>query len=251
MTVTGDEYAKTYAKTFGLRDDQMLVTGYPKVDYIFHPVENWKEKLTIPKAGKYIFWLPTFRNTCTPGMERHNHTSPKGASGLPIIETISQLEQLDDFLGKNDAALVIKLHPFQDRSLICNMSNYDNICLVENSEFLKEDIQINQILGYADALISDYSSAAVDYLVTDRPVGFTLDDIDTYEKERGFFWDNVKEMLPGCELYTYNDMFEFIKDVLAGNDPGWEKRQSLSEQMQKYKDDKNSARVFEAFNIRR
>lgn len=251
MTVTGDEYAKIYAKTFGLRDNQMLVTGYPKVDYIFHPVENWIEKLNVPKASKYVFWLPTFRNTCITGLERHNHTAPKGVSGLPVIETISQLEQMDDFLNKNDATLVIKLHPFQDRSLICNVNNFKNICLIENDDFLKEDIQINQILGYADALISDYSSVAVDYLVTDRPIGFTLDDVDTYEKERGFFWDNVKEWLPGSELYTYNDMFNFIKDVLAGNDPGKEKRQSISGQMQKYKDDMNSARVFEAFNIRR
>ena len=51
-------------------------------------------------------------------------------------------------------------------------------------------------------------------------------------------------------MYTYDDMFNFIKEVLSGNDPGREKRQSISEQMQKYKDDQNSARVFEAFNIR-
>ena len=99
-------------------------------------------------------------------------------------------------------------------------------------------------------MISDYSSVAVDYLVTDRPIGFTLDDFDTYKNERGFFWDNVRDWLPGSELYTYDDMFNFIKEVLSGNDPGREKRQSISEQMQKYKDDQNSARVFEAFNIR-
>lgn len=250
MTVTGDEYAKTYAKTFGLRDDQMLVTGYPRVDYIFHPLNNWTERLNVPKTEKYIFWMPTFRNTCTAGLERHNHTRPKGESGLPVIETFTQLEQIDKFLSCNSATLIIKLHPFQDRSLICDVSNLKNICFVENSTLLKEDIQINQILGDADALISDYSSVAIDYLVTDRPIGFTLDDVDTYKNERGFFWDNVRDWLPGSELYTYDDMFNFIKEVLLGNDPGKEKRQSISEQMQKYKDDKNSARVFEAFNIR-
>lgn len=250
MTVTGDEYARVYAKTFGLKDEQMLVTGYPRVDYIFHPVINWNEKLNIPKTKKYIFWLPTFRNTCTTGLERHNHTRPKGESGLPVIETFSQLEQIDKFLSCNNATLIIKLHPFQDRSLICDVSGLKNICLIENSVFFKEDIQINQILGYADALISDYSSVAVDYLVTDRPLGFTLDDLDTYKNERGFFWTNVKDWLPGCELYTYDDMYNFIKEVLVGHDPGKDKRQSISEQMQKYNDAKNSERVFEALGIR-
>ena len=57
MTVTGDEYARTYAKVFGLRDDQMLVTGYPKVDYVFHHDEKWRKKLKVRAAKKYIFWL--------------------------------------------------------------------------------------------------------------------------------------------------------------------------------------------------
>lgn len=249
MTVTGDEYARTYAKTFGLGDEQMRVTGYPRVDYIFHPIEDWAEKFNIPRTSKYIFWLPTFRNTCTTGLERHNHTVPKGETGLPVIETINQLEEIEHFLRVNDATLIIKLHPFQDRKLICDVSRFENIYLIENEDFLKNDIQINQILGNADALISDYSSVAVDYLVTDRPLGFTLDDVDTYGKERGFFWDNVKEWLPGSELYTYDDMFDFIKEVLAGNDPGKGKRHSISEQMQKYRDDKNSQRVLRTFGI--
>lgn len=249
MTVTGEEYAKTYAKVFGLRDDQMLITGYPKVDYVFHPREDWREQLGVKEAKKYIFWLPTFRNTDKPGLERHNHTVPKGDTGLPVVVSDDEMKKMDELLMQNDVAMIIKLHPFQNRKLICNMSKYANIQLIENEDLLRADIQINQILGYADALISDYSSVAVDYLVTDKPIGFTLDDVETYGKERGFFWPDVKAWLPGKEIYSYEEMYNFIHDVIRGDDPGADKRRSISHLMQKFNDDRNSERVFKALNI--
>ena len=113
----------------------------------------------------------------------------------------------------------------------------------------ENDIQINQLLGYADALISDYSSVAVDYLVLDRPVAFTLDDMETYGNERGFFWDDVKQWLPGEDIYTFEDFVSFIEDVMADRDNGKKKRDSISRLMQKYRDDKNSERVLKALNI--
>ena len=249
MTVTGEEYARTYAKVFGLRDDQMLVTGYPKVDCIFHPDADWQKKLNIKLAKKYVFWLPTFRNTNRPGLERHEHTKPEGETGLPVVATLDEMKFINKLLLEKDAVMIIKLHPFQDRKMICDMSDFSNVQLIENESLLQGDIQINQILGYADALISDYSSVAVDYLVKDRPVAFTLDDIETYEKERGFFWPDVKPHLPGKEIYNYEEFYSFVKDVLRGLDPGADKRHLICEEMQKFSDDRNSERVFRALGI--
>ncbi|MBQ8665513.1 MAG: CDP-glycerol glycerophosphotransferase family protein [Lachnospiraceae bacterium] len=249
MTVTGDEYARTYAKVFGLREDQMLVTGYPKVDYIFHPDNDWQKKLNVKPADRYVFWLPTFRNTNKPGLERHDHTKPKGETGLPVVASLEEMRSINNLLRKKDAVMIIKLHPFQDRNMICDMSEFSNIQLIENESLLQADIQINQILGYADALLSDYSSVSVDYLVLDRPVGFTLDDVESYERERGFFWPDVKPHLPGKEIYGFEELYAFISDSLEGLDPGAEKRHSICDEMQKFKDDHNSERVFKVLGI--
>lgn len=249
MTVTGEEYSRTYSRIFGLREDQMLITGYPKVDYIFKPVADWKIKMNIPDSGRYIFWLPTFRNTAVSGMERHNQTKPEGEIGLPIVRTYEQLKRINDELINSDTVLVVKLHPFQDRALISDLSDFSNIRLIENDDLHNNNINVNQILAYADALISDYSSVAVDYLVLDRPVAFTLDDVESYGSERGFFWPDVRPYLPGKELYSYEDFFEFILDVNSGKDPGVEKRHSICKDMQKYCDDKNSERVLRAVGI--
>ena len=123
------------------------------------------------------------------------------------------------------------------------------IHFIEQETLLKTDIQINELLGYASALISDYSSIAVDYLVLDRPLAFTLDDVECYGRERGFFWEDVQKWLPGMKIYDFADFMKFVKEVLAGGNPGQEKRHAISEQMQKYRDDKNSARVLQALGI--
>ena len=79
-------------------------------------------------------------------------------------------------------------------------------------------MHINQILNKADALISDYSSVAVDYLLLDRPIGFAVDDLDRYSKARGFIFDDVEEWLPGAILKNEEDIVEFIKDVACNKD---------------------------------
>ena len=83
--------------------------------------------------------------------------------------------------------MVIKLHPFQNKEWI-HIGNdlKQNIVLLTNDDLVDAGLEINQILGHADALISDYSSATVDCLVLDRPEAFTLDDGEVYEKSRGF-----------------------------------------------------------------
>ena len=60
-TVISELYAKIHQDIYGLREDQILVTGYAKEDWLFHPVKEVWEALPIPRAEKYIFWLPTFR----------------------------------------------------------------------------------------------------------------------------------------------------------------------------------------------
>ena len=55
MTVTSKLYAEMHERDFGLRANQLLVTGYPKDDLLFHPIKDWRNKLSIPAADKYIF----------------------------------------------------------------------------------------------------------------------------------------------------------------------------------------------------
>lgn len=247
-TVISDLYAKIHADIYGLRDDQVLVTGYAKQDWLFYPIEKRiLRDIGIPEASKYIFWLPTFRTT-EQKLSQLNEYELESDTGLPILNTYSKLCELNYVLEDKKTVLIIKLHPFQDKEKI-RCKDYSNIVLLDNEVLAEHDIQINQLLGWADALISDYSSAAVDYLLLDRPVAFTLDDVEEYKHSRGFVFEPIRDWLPGAEIYDFKDFKEYIEDVIEGRDPAGEKRRSIASKMHDFGDDQSSKRILEALGI--
>ena len=246
-TVISDLYADIHADIYGLRKDQVQVTGYAKQDWLFHPEKEDIHKLNIPEANRYIFWLPTFRSTeCK--LAQLNEYTLKSETGLPIVNSRKQLDKLNDFLAEKNIVLVVKLHPFQNRSeVFCE--GYRNIHLLENEDLVEQDIPINRLLGQADALISDYSSAAVDFMLLDRPIAFMLEDVEEYEKSRGFVFENIREWLPGKKVFTFDDLCAFVEEVAANQDTTKDKRQGLRVRMHKYCDDKNCMRILTKFKI--
>lgn len=246
-TVISDLYADIHADIYGLRKDQVLVTGYAKQDWLFHPEKEDLIKLKIPSARKYIFWLPTFRST-ERKLEQLNEYVLEVETGLPIVNTRKQMEALNDFLSANDIVLIVKLHPFQNRDAVF-CEGCSNIHLVENADLAELDIPINRLLGQADALISDYSSVAVDFMLLDKPIAFMLEDVEEYQKSRGFVFENIREWLPGKEIFTFEDVYDFIEEVANDHDTTESKRRILRGRMHKYCDDCNCRRILEQFNI--
>ena len=246
-TVISDLYADIHADIYGLRRDQVLVTGYAKEDWLFHPDGTDKQKLCIPQAKQYIFWLPTFRST-EQKLAQLNEYELESETGLPIVNTQDKLERLDEILRRKNILLLVKLHPFQNRNMVkCEACS--NIRLLENADLAEQDIPINRLLGMADALISDYSSAAVDYMLLDRPIAFMLEDVEEYEQSRGFVFDNIREWLPGKEIFTFEDVCTFVEEVANRCDITAEKRRRLRKRMHKYCDDRSCQRILEIFNI--
>lgn len=246
-TVISDLYADIHADIYGLRKEQVLVTGYAKQDWLFHTEKDDIKKLQIPEAAHYMFWLPTFRST-EHKLEQLNEYVLESETGLPIVNTKEKMYRLNELLVKKNIVLIVKLHPFQDRDNV-HCENCTNIHLIENEDLVKQDIPINRLLGHADSLISDYSSAAVDFMLLDRPIAFMLEDVKEYEQSRGFVFDNIREWLPGKEIFTLDDVCSFVEEVADGHDITADKRRLLRDRMHKYCDDHNCQRILETFNI--
>lgn len=246
-TVVSDLYADIHADIYGLRKDQVLVTGYAKEDWLFHPDRTDLERLGIPKAEQYIFWLPTFRST-EGKLAQLNEYELTSETGLPIVNTREQMKRLNAALRERNMILLVKLHPFQNRETV-HCDDCSHIILLENEDLFRYDIPINRLLGWADALISDYSSAAVDYMLLDRPIAFMLEDVEEYEQSRGFVFDNIRDWLPGREIFTFEDVCTFVEETGKHCDPTAEKRRRLRKKMHKYRDDQSCRRILEALGI--
>lgn len=246
-TVISDLYSDIHREIYGLNENQMLVTGYAKQDWLFDKSDDYMTRLELPAADKYIFWLPTFRMAKS-GLENLNEYEYQNQTGLPIVNTLERCKELNLYLKERNIVLLVKLHPFQDKTKIMNFE-LSNMVMIDNDTLFDSDIQINQLLGCADALISDYSSAAVDYMLLDRPIAFTLDDVEEYRDSRGFVFDNILEWLPGDELYNFEDFCGFIDRVYRGEDDKAEKRRRLTGIMHKFHDNESCRRIVEALKI--
>lgn len=248
MTVNSELYAEIHEKIYGLREDQLLTTGCAKQDWLLGTLEgadvDWLE---IPGDHKCVFWLPTFR-TSKGTFSYLTEQREASDTGLPVADSFEKLETLNDLLKREKIKLFVKLHPLQDKDAI-QCGKLSHIILLDNHELFVRDIQINQLLPIADALISDYSSAAVDYLLLDRPIAFTLDDVEEYASSRGFVFDPIRDWLPGEEIYTFEQFCYFLEKIAAGEDSTRDKRRMLTDKMHKYRDGNNCKRICEALGL--
>jgi CDP-glycerol glycerophosphotransferase (TagB/SpsB family) len=180
-------------------------------------------------------------------MERLSEDYALSETGLPVLETFDCIREIDWRLKDHDIFLFIKLHPNQ----YYNQQNhqYSNIKVMTHAEFMKYDIPINRLLAMTDALITDYSSVAVDYMLLDKPIAFTLDDMEAYKAGRGFVFENIIDFLPGRMIYTKEEFASFLNEISAGIDSSKDKRDKLFSLMHEYHDDNNCKRILEKVGI--
>ena len=74
------------------------------------------------------------------------------------------------------------------------------------------------LLHEADALVSDYSSVSVDFMLLNRPMAFALEDFAEYKEARGFVFSDPLAYMPGHHLYGFADFTAFLEDVARDDD---------------------------------
>lgn len=249
-TVSGPIYLKLHEKYLGCSIDKIYDTGLAKEDLLFMPPQKGLDEiLHIPKAGKYIFWLPTFRVTVQE-LRSLNEYELESDTGLPVLTTMEKVEELNSLLKELDISLIIKLHPVQENSAVRKL-NLSNIRVLSHIDISQTGFQINSLLALSDALISDFSSVAVDYVLRDKPLAFVLEDEELYKESRGFVFEPLKDYLPGKELYNFEDMKLFLKNVADGLDPSEEKRYKMLPLMHSHQDGNSCKRILELIGLRR
>lgn len=211
--VPGDLFVKTKSKFWNLPDNYFLPIGLPRFDWLKYPSGRAKEMYKYFKGDNMsvVVWMPTFRNS------RGKVHSEDCIKGFPIMKRKEDWNLLDVVCKKCKVKILIKLHPFQKEYGI-DFSALENIQEINNSDFKQRGIEMYEFLSFSDALISDYSSVAIDYLLTDKPIAFTLDDFKTYGETRGFVFENPLQYMPGHHLYNRKDLENFVKDVSMGKD---------------------------------
>jgi len=221
---TSQSYKTVIANAFGINQNNVLISGQPRNDLLFTK-NNCLQQLNIDTGNKIILWTPTYRQSIV-GDIRCDGTY---SDNLPVIQ-ISELKSLDIYLNSISSHLILKLHPMD----ILNNKNffkYNNITIVKKGELEKVNCQLNSLLSNVDILLTDFSSIYVDFLLLDRPIGFVLEDFDSYSNSRGFVFDSPLEYMPGEPISSLEDLKKFLHDVvILKKDIFKEKRLEVNQQ---------------------
>lgn len=225
---TGKEAMVTQAQFVGCDVSKMLPLGLPRNDML---MQNSKPGKDNPFAQgrnflKVIIWMPTFRETKGDLSEANCATE----TGLPLFDTPEKVEKLNDLLHSYNCVVILKLHRLQLEKEIFKRK-FSNIIVIGDKEIEELGLQLYQFVGLSDALLTDYSSVSVDYLLLDKPIGYILSDIDMYMKDRGFTSKDPRDVMAGEYIYEENDFNQFIKDLVEGKDKFIEARQKLTQRL--------------------
>jgi CDP-glycerol glycerophosphotransferase (TagB/SpsB family) len=234
VLATSGYFSDYMSKTFNCKE--VYIGGQPRNDKFFDDSLNH-----FPGYRKIIVWMPTMRRS-----SKWGHDDAPSSTDLPILDERSLLE-VNDLLVRNDSLLIVKFHPLQDIST--HRGDLSNIKFYTQSRIDNEKIDVYSLLSISSALITDYSSVLFDYLLLNRPIGFTIDDARQYVETRGLAFPELFEHLPGSRISTHTQLFDFISDILLGKDTYSLERSKMNDLCNLYQDGGYSERLIEFLGI--
>ena len=223
---------------FSFPEDKFIICDQPRNDALFL---NWKYDLGPYK--KLVLWAPTFRSSKVLG-----YSDTKEDSKLVPVLDPTRYQAIDQYLKERGVKVIIKLHPLQDLNDY-NLVDMQHFVLLSHQEFMKRGYDLYKLASQSDALITDYSSIFFDYLLIDRPIGFTEDDAKDYQDTRGFAVDDPDGYKPGMRIKTEADFCQFIDDLANGIDHYKAERKRVSNLSNDFKDNKSCWRALDSVGI--
>ena len=234
-------FADNFSSDARVDKDKMIFMGFPRNDLLLTDNDSMN-KFGFDKYDKVIFWLPTFRQRKDKKLGQYEMET-KG-TGIPAIDTVEEMKKINFFLKSNNCLLILKPHPVQDLSAMKEI-NLSNFFIISDNDLKEKGVQLYELLGRCDAMITDYSSVYYDYLLTDKPMGLTIGDIDEYIAKRGFVYKNPLDILKGEYIYDNDGLISFLTNVINGNDIAKEERTNVKNMIHTIQDAKSAEMVGE------
>lgn len=229
-------YSTLLNACYGIDGNKYEVLGMPRNDMLFNQYnskDNLKKLFNREIDGnRILFYLPTFRSTI------YGEKNGFLTSENDLFEA-ENLKKLNLFLKQNGIVLITKPHPQEDKENL----ELSNIFFVSEKQLIKNNLDLYEILGAADVLITDYSSVYFDYLLLDRPVIFYTPDYDEYVNERGLLLEPFDFWAPGEKCRDLEQLQDSIIRVFKSDNFESERRQIINI-MHRYQDNEASVRVW-------
>jgi hypothetical protein len=208
------------AVELGMPASSALVVGNPRVDDFAEPMTVAQRQALVDLLGsRFILWMPTYRESNGAGFREWSDGARLSDSGQ-MAELAASARAASE---RHGITVVVKPHPM-DRDTYAGVPGLRSI---DDESLRRLGLTLYQVLGAADALITDYSSVWTDYLVVDRPILLLCPDYEEYAATRGFNVPDLRAVAPGPLVEDAAALTDFIADVAAGRDPFHARRTEL------------------------
>lgn len=170
MTAASEVTRDIQMDSFHLDKEHVVFCNKPRTDVLFNrELRKGKNQIVdkLKNGRKAIVYMPTHRSCGNVEIK---------------INDIFDLEAIQKICEKYNAVFIIKKHYYHAKEK-SDLDNFSRIFDITN-----ENIDAQTLAYQTDVLISDYSSAYIDYLLLDRPVILYTYDLESYlERERGLY----------------------------------------------------------------
>lgn len=228
MTDTGPEREETILSYWGVPEEARVKAGNPRVAPLLQTARA--------EAPAKVLYAPTYRFDA--------------AHEKALIEDfLAHAPAVERLMEERNAVLHLRLHPHTWRDygdlIGAGLAGFSRIARQQTPD-------IYAALGEYTALITDYSSIAMDFVGPGRPVIFLCPDFDWFAaNEAGFTLDFVSRA-PGPVVYSWENAFPLIETYLQN--PLWDRQRRVDRYAYFYFDGVNdghdAARITEAVKRR-
>ena len=190
------------AAFYPLSYNDIWPTGLPRNDFILRSIDRLPEDLRSEEARlrgllggrKLVLFMPTFRNAQEEACYQFNE---------------NEIDWLGDWLRRNDAVLGLREHMADSARTYTRMLNRIESIGLSDSQFPNVEV----LYRCSSALITDYSSCFIDYMLTGKPaVSFAYDLKSYVNVERGSFYD-LEFVFPGPVCQSFAELVAALEGL--------------------------------------
>jgi len=219
------------AAFFPLTSQQVWNTGLPRNDFILQDEQDLAPDLAAELAKlrslvagrRLVLFMPTFRNSQDQGHYRFDD---------------HEVEWLSEWLETNNCVLGLREHMADSAQVYGSQLAHLPMLDLSDAEFVHPEM----LYRIAEVLITDYSSAFVDYMLTGKAAVSFAFDLELYEVERGSFYE-LDQVFPGPIAKDFGELREALTGIFDGaNVSDFSLQRSL---LHDYVDANSSTRVVE------
>ncbi|MBQ5823653.1 MAG: CDP-glycerol glycerophosphotransferase family protein [Clostridia bacterium] len=191
VTCSSTGVADIYASAFGVEKSKVLPIGSPRADVLLRAEntaelrEEFERKYPQSKGKKIVLYAPTFRDDPELDAQFLSHCD---------------YAEFEKALGDTHC-LLVRLHP-----------QVHGTARIDGAIDVTDVKNVNDLTLISDAVITDYSSICMDFVLLDKPCVFFAPDLDEYTSRRPFYFD-YRAYVPGEIAANTGELVAAVRDA--------------------------------------